>query len=79
MRLFPAYLPHVDGRKAKRVYGPLPKAERPKVLLRDGRPAYLYVGSGWVYDGATRCENHVFKLNLPADAGPIAPLRGNKQ
>jgi hypothetical protein len=71
MRLFPDYLPSYDTKTARRVYGNLPKPERPKVLMIDGRPAYLYVASGWIYDGSPRCENHVFKVDLPANSGPL--------
>jgi hypothetical protein len=75
MRLFPAYLRAYDARNAKRVYGNRPKAERPKMLTIAGKPAYLYVSSGWVYDGSPRCVNHVFKINLPDGATPFPPKR----
>ena len=71
MRLFPDYLRDHDPARVKRVYGNRPKAERPKVLCVDGRPAWLYVASGWIYDGWPRCETHVFKINLPEGAGPL--------
>jgi len=71
MRLFPDYLPAYDATKVKRVYGNRPKAERPKVLVMDGKPAYLYVASGWIYDGWARNENHVFRIELPPGAGPL--------
>ncbi len=71
MRTFPYYLPDYDRRKVKRVYGRRPKAERPKVLVLDGKPAYLYVASGWIYDGSPRCENHLFAFDLPEGASPL--------
>ena len=33
------------------------------LLLQDGRPAFLYAASGWVYDGTARCESHVFRID----------------
>ena len=71
MRRFPDYLPDYDHGKVKRVYGGMPKAERPKVLIMNGKPAYLYVSSGWIYDGSPHCVNHVFKINLPEGASPL--------
>ncbi|MCC9604301.1 sulfatase-like hydrolase/transferase [Blastopirellula sp. JC732] len=70
MRLFSDYLPDFDQKPLRRIYGNRPKAERPKVLTIDGRPAYLYVASGFTYDGTSRCMNHAFKINLPPDVGP---------
>jgi hypothetical protein len=71
MRLFPDYLPDYDPASVKRVYGGKPKPERPKVLMVDGKPAWLYVASGWIYDGWPRCETHVFKIDLPEGASPL--------
>jgi hypothetical protein len=64
--LFPHYIPHYNPTTAKRVYGGTPSPQRPKILLQAGRPAYLYVASGWVYDGTARCESHVFRIDMPA-------------
>jgi hypothetical protein len=64
--LFPHYIPHYNPTTAKRVYGGTPSPQRPKILLEAGRPAYLYVASGWVYDGTARCESHVFRIDMPA-------------
>jgi hypothetical protein len=71
MRLFPDYLPDYNPARVRRVYGPDPKAERPKILIKQGKPAYLYVASGWIYDGSPRCINHVLKIDLPENASPI--------
>jgi hypothetical protein len=71
MRCFPDYLPDYNPKKVKRIYGGMPKPERPKVLMVNGKPAYLYVGSGWIYDGSPRCVNHVFKIDLPDGASPL--------
>ncbi len=61
--LLPKYLPQYDPSKVKRVYGGTPSPQRPKILMQQGRPAYLYVASGWVYDGTARCESHVFRID----------------
>lgn len=72
MRLFPDYLPdQFNGRPFQRIYGNRPKAERPKVLTIHDKPAYLYTASGFIYDGSLRCQNHVFRIELPEGAGPI--------
>ena len=62
--LFPKYLLNYDPAKAKRVYGGLPSPQRPKILMQGDHPAYLYVASGWVYDGTSRCESHVFHIDM---------------
>jgi hypothetical protein len=59
--LLPHYLPPAKS-NPKRVYGGTPSPQRPKILMQDGRPAYLYVASGWVYDGTARCESHVLEF-----------------
>jgi len=65
------YYPNYDPKKTTKVYGPYPKIERPKVLMIKGKPAYLYGGSGWEITGRPRTVNYVFKINLPAEAGPM--------
>lgn len=40
------YLPEGGLAKARQLYGPFPKFERPQVLMKDGKPAWLYVPSG---------------------------------
>ncbi|GAB3650774.1 hypothetical protein GCM10028791_18450 [Echinicola sediminis] len=50
----------------RKIYGGLPKLmERPKILMMDGKPAYLYGPSGWNYFGGDRTVCHVLKINLP--------------
>ena len=39
---------------AKLIYGSLPKFERPQILMKDEKPAYLYVPSGANMNG----DNH---------------------
>jgi len=38
--------------------------ERPKVLMIDGVPSYLYGPSGWNIFGGARTVSHVLKINL---------------
>lgn len=72
MRLFPDYLPeHLKNRPFRKIYGNRPKPERPKVLTIHNKPAYLYTASGFIYDGSSRCQNHVFWIELPENASPI--------
>ena len=72
--LIPAYFKGYDVTKVRKVYGPDPKIERPKVLVIDGRPAYLFGTSGWTVHGGPRTAAYVLKINLPAGASP-APAR----
>lgn len=44
------YLPKVDRSRSRSYYG-AGTFQRPQVLLKDGRPAYLYVASGSVLNG----------------------------
>jgi hypothetical protein len=72
MRLFPDYLPeHLKTRPFRKIYGNRPKPERPKVLTIHNKPAYLYTASGFIYDESSRCQNHVFWIELPENASPI--------
>jgi hypothetical protein len=67
----PHYRPDIDLNRVKRVYGAHPKLERPKVLLIDGEPSYLFAPSGWALHGGDRTANYVLKIDLPDDAGPV--------
>lgn len=59
------YYPNYDPKKTVKIYGNLPKLmERPKVLIINDRPAYLYGPSGWNYFGGERTVCHVLKINL---------------
>jgi glycerophosphoryl diester phosphodiesterase len=66
-----AYYPDYDPAKGRRVYGNRPKMERPKVLMIDGQPAYLYGPSGWTIHGGDRTVAYVLKINLKEGAGPM--------
>lgn len=61
----PVYYKDFDEKKVTKIYGPDPKLERPKVLMIDGRPAYLYGPSGWNISGGERTVSHVLKIDLP--------------
>jgi hypothetical protein len=67
----PAYFHGYDAGKVKRVYGHDPKLERPKVLMLNGRPAYLYAPSGWAVHGGPRTACYVLRIDLPSKAVPI--------
>ncbi|MBI4890694.1 MAG: glycoside hydrolase N-terminal domain-containing protein [Acidobacteria bacterium] len=70
----PAYYPAYQEGRVKQVYGGDPKFERPKVLVIEGKPAYLYATSGWNVTGGARTVSHVLKLDLQPTDGPLAPL-----
>ncbi|MBN2570478.1 MAG: hypothetical protein JXB42_13710 [Deltaproteobacteria bacterium] len=65
------YYPHYDPKKITKVYGSQVKIERPKILMINGKPAYLYGASGWEMTGHTRTVNYVLKINLPENASPL--------
>jgi len=67
----PAYFRDYDPDKTKRVYGGDPKLERPKVLILDGRPAYLYAPSGWTVHGGQRTACYVLRINLSNEDRPV--------
>jgi hypothetical protein len=60
----PAYYPDFDIKKATKIYGPDPKLERPKVLMLNHKPAYLYAPGGWNIFGGERTVGYVLKINL---------------
>ena len=60
----PAYYTAYDPTKVVKIYGPDPKLERPKVLMIDGQPAYLYAPGGWNIFSGDRTVCHVLKINL---------------
>jgi alpha-L-fucosidase 2 len=69
------YYPDYDPAKVTKIYGGQSKIERPKVLMINGAPAYLYGTSGHEITGRPRTVNYVLKINLPDDASPIAKAR----
>ncbi len=67
----PAYFSDFDPQRVTKVYGGDPKLERPKILVIDGKPAYLYATSGWNVTGGTRTVSHVLKIELQPGDGPL--------
>ena len=55
----------------KKIYGGEPKLERPKVLMADGKPAWLYAPSGWNVTGGQRTAIHLLRINLQPGDGPL--------
>lgn len=60
----PSYYEGYEESKTTKIYGGDPKLERPKILMIDGQPAYLYGPSGWNFFGGDRTVCHVLKINL---------------
>lgn len=69
--LIPHYFKDHDVTKLRKVYGPDPKIERPKALMMNGRPTFLFGTSGWTARGGPRTADYVLKINLPDTAGPV--------
>lgn len=67
----PAYYRAYDPEVAKRIYGGEPKLERPKILVVDGAPAWLYGPSGWTIHGGDRTACYVLRIDLPDGASPL--------
>lgn len=59
---FDKYLPAGALDHAKQLYGAYPKFERPQVLMKDGKPAYLYVPSGANIKGGKETMVHVLRF-----------------
>lgn len=62
--ILPKYYKEFDIKKVVKIYGPDPKIERPKILMIDKKPSYLYGPAGWNIFGGDRTVGHVFKINL---------------
>ena len=60
----PYYYKGYNPDKNTKIYGGDPKLERPKILMIDGKPAYLYGPSGWNFFGGDRTVCYVLKINL---------------
>lgn len=69
--LIPRYFSEFAPGKTRKIYGPHPKLERPKVLMTDGKPAYLFAPSGWAVHGGERTATYVLKINLTDEDSPI--------
>lgn len=62
--LLTTYYREYDPQKVVKIYGPDPKLERPKILMINNKPAYLYAPSGWNIYGGQRTIGHVLKINM---------------
>ena len=51
-----------DRKTVQRIYGD-PKIERPKILMRNEHPAYLYGPSGWAVHGGDRTACYALKID----------------
>jgi arylsulfatase A-like enzyme len=69
--LIPRHFTAYDPGRVRRIYGEDPKLERPKILCIDGQPAWLYAPSGWNVTGGQRTVNHVLRIHLQPDDGPV--------
>lgn len=58
------YYKDYDLEKVVKIYGGDPKLERPKILMINGKPSYLYGPGGWNFFGGDRTVGHVLKINL---------------
>ncbi|MCT4586702.1 MAG: glycoside hydrolase family protein [Carboxylicivirga sp.] len=63
-RLMPSYFKAYDESKVTKVYGSYPKFERPKVLMINDQPAYLFAPSGWNPYGEKRVSCNILKINI---------------
>ncbi len=62
------YLPTVDPKQVRSYYA-AGTFQRPQVLMRDGKPAYLYVASGTVINGGDGTVCYVLRCKDAPDAG----------
>ncbi|MBK8978864.1 MAG: glycoside hydrolase N-terminal domain-containing protein [Planctomycetes bacterium] len=69
----PRYLPAYDPARTARIYGADPKLERPKVMVEDGRPTWLYATSGFAVHGGPRTASYALRIDLPPGCGPTTP------
>lgn len=67
----PAYYPAYDAHRVKKIYGSDPKFERPKILIEEGKPSWLYAPSGWNVTGGERTVIHLLQILLKPDDGPL--------
>lgn len=58
----PGYFTNYNRKKATKIYGNSPKFERPKILMIDGEPSYLFAPSGWNVEGESRSVCYILKI-----------------
>jgi hypothetical protein len=62
-RQVPAYYQSYNESKVNKVYGAYPKFERPKILMIEGKPKYLFAPSGWNITGGKRVVCNILKIS----------------
>lgn len=67
----PAYFRGYDPQRVEKIYGGDPKLERPKLLLENGQPAWLFAPSGWNVTGGERTVLHVLRIELQPGDSPL--------
>ena len=72
-RTIPSYYEDYDAGNVTKVYGNTPKFERPKVLMLNDRPRYMYAPSGWNVTGGDRTVVHVLRVDEPVPPPPENP------
>ncbi len=60
--LIPDYYAAYDSTKVSKNYGDRAKFERPKLLIINDRPAYLFAPSGWNIDGGKHSVCYILKI-----------------
>ena len=58
----PVYYKDYDRDIVKKIYGNKPKFERPKILMINDEPAYLFAPSGWNVEGGSRSVCYIMKI-----------------
>jgi len=58
----PCYFKDYDRDRVKKIYGNKPKFERPKILMINNEPAYLFAPSGWNVEGGNRSVCYIMKI-----------------
>ncbi|WP_171906723.1 NEW3 domain-containing protein [Jiangella alba] len=61
-RRVPYYYEAYGDFPIRKIYGPDPKFEQPKVLTVDGKARYLYASSGWNVTGQDRTVIHLLRV-----------------
>ena len=69
--LIPDYFKGYDPKSVKKIYGIDPKIERPKLLMENGQPAWLYGPSGWNVTGGQRTVIHALRIHLNPGDSPL--------
>ena len=60
----PTYYNKYDSSKATKIYGHKAKFERPKILMLNDQPSYLFASSGWNVYGDERTVAYILKIEI---------------